>query len=180
MIYLACWVLKVDFWVFQDNHPELYTDYIQAELTKLRLLQFYKNIMKTIDVCFNNAPQNSMSDIIIERIFKSESYGMPEKKIIASAVRVVKPSKSAGRARIKRAIDMVFLPYSSMSIKYHVLKKHPFLLPVLWAWRIAHIIFLKPKNIKKRYADLHLITAENINRYRDELNYVGLDFNFKE
>jgi len=38
----------------------------------------------------------------------------------------------------------------------------------------------KRHKIKKDSKDLKLMTSENINSYLESLNYVGLDFNFKE
>ena len=49
-----------------------------------------------------------------------------------------------------------------------------------WVLRIIQAVLFKPKSIKRQRADINETMVENINRYYDDLNYVGLDFNFKE
>lgn len=76
---------------------------------------------------------------------------------------------------------MILLPYDLMSYNYPILKKAPVLLPFFWLARIFNIVFIKKdkKNkIKKVNHDFTITTSENINKYKEELNKVGLDFNF--
>ena len=67
-----------------------------------------------------------------------------------------------------------------MCIKYPYLKKAPFLLPIMWIHRILTTILFKGDRIKAQAQAIDQMNAENINNYQQSLNFVGLDFNFKE
>lgn len=170
----------VDFWVFLSNNPELNMDYIQRELTKLQLYQFYLNILNTIDVWFRGTPTNEVSSFITERLFASGAYGLNSEKLVAASVKSMKSAGSASRARMVKVFTTIFAPYSSMCTRYPALKIMPILLPAFWAVRMIQAVLFKPENVRKQIANMRIITVNNIKRYHDELNYVGLDFNFKE
>ena len=170
----------VDLWVFLNKNPEMNADYIRTELTELQLYQFYLNILDTIDVWFCNAAPNEMSDFITKRVFDSGAYGEQDERTIASTVKALKSAGSATKARRKKVLAIIFLPYPSMCKKYPVLKIVSVLLPLFWLVRIIQTVLFKPESILRQRADMDIMTVDNINRYHDDLNYVGLDFNFKE
>jgi hypothetical protein len=170
----------VDIWLYMDTNLGLNMEYINAELTKLQLYEFFQNIHNTIDVWFNGADANEMSNFITERIFASGAYGAKNEKSLAACVKRLKTIGSVSGVRRKNILDLIFLPYPSMCVKYPILRSIPFLLPVFWIVRIIQAALFKPNNVRKRCADVRTASAENINRYQDELEYVGLDFNFKE
>ena len=151
-------------------------EYIEAELKKLKLLDFYNNTVHTLNVWLNGEKSDEMSDFITEKIFESGSYGTYKAHIMSGAV---KASKSGGNVRIRRIVKLIFLPYKYMCEKYSVLKKAPFLLPVMWLVRITNIIFNKRDKIAKQKKELGYITDDKIAEYKKELHFVGLDFDFK-
>ena len=77
-------------------------------------------------------------------------------------------------------LDVVFIPYPSVCRKYPVLRKIPVFLPILWVVRVFQAILFKQESVEKQLSDIRATTSDNINRYHDELKYVGLDYNFKE
>ena len=130
-----------------------------------------------VNVWFNGERPDIMSDFITERIFESGSYGTYVSHIVSVAV---KASGSGGNVKLKKIFKLIFLPYKEMCKKYPVLKKAPFFLPVMWAVRIADVIFNKRDKITTQKKELNYITDDKIAEYKRELNFVGLDFNFKE
>ena len=50
----------------------------------------------------------------------------------------------------------------------------------MWVVRWFNVLFFKRENIRKINGDLKIISAEKIDDYQKALNFVGLDFNFKE
>ena len=67
-----------------------------------------------------------------------------------------------------------------MCQKYTFLKKVPILLPVMWIYRAFEAIIFKRERIKMYQNDSQKITEEKILDSKSALNFVGLDFNFKE
>ena len=164
-----------DLYVYLISNPKLDKEYIETELNKLGLLEFYKNTINTIGVWFYNISENDISDFITDRIFESGSYGTYVSHILSGAV---KASNSGINAKFKKMFKLVFLPYKDMCRKYPILKKTPLLLPIMWIGRIINILFTKRDKITKQRKELKYMTEENIAKYKKELNYVGIDFNF--
>lgn len=166
-----------DLYVLLISNPKLDKKYIETELNKLGLLEFYKNTLNTMGVWFDNKSENDISCFITDKIFKSGSYGTYVSHILSSAV---KASNSGGNVRIKKIFRLVFVPYVEMCRQYPIIKKAPFLLPVVWIVRIFNILFTKREKISARKKELKYMTEENIAEYKKELKYVGLDFDFNK
>ena len=165
----------VDFFVYLDKYPNLDFEYIDKELEKLQLLRFWKNTKKVLDVWFNSAKSDDLSDFITAKIFGSGAYGTFEGSINAEAVRLSKGNENVKR---KKALNIIFPPLQGMKKKYNVLNKAPVLLPVMWVVRWFEALF-NFKKVKKQKQILDMMSDENISKYQNELNYVGLDFNFQ-
>ena len=166
-----------DLYVFLISNPKLDKKYIETELNKLGLLEFYKSTINTIGVWFDNKSENDISDFLTDRIFESGSYGTYVSHILSGAVKV---SNFEGNARLKKIFKLIFPPYKDMSRKYPVLKKTPLLLPFLWIGRIFNILFIKRGKIAEHRKELKYMTEENIAKYKKELKYVGLNFDFNK
>ena len=106
----------------------------------------------------------------------------------AAVSRTVRPTptsnaRAAGSVaggRFKRIKDGFFPNRLVMEQKYPVLKKCPALLPVLWPVRWGSAVLFRRDNLRRQHQELKLTKAENITTYKQALNYVGLDFHFKE
>lgn len=170
----------IDIWVYLHNKPELDERYIEGELVKLQLSDFYKNVLYTLQVWFDGAKSNEASDLITYWTFSGGAYGCYEKNILSTAVKEAAEKNGKNDNRITRLFRAVFMPYEQMCQKYSFLKKAPILLPVMWVVRIVTALLYKRSNIKERNAEITMLTNENVDSYRMALNTVGLDFNFKE
>lgn len=166
-----------DLWVYRKSKPQLDEKYIKKELTSLQLYDFYVNIINTLSVWFENRESDGITDFITEVIFNSGVYGRGEAHILSDAVKI---SKTTNNVKIKKYVKLTFLPYKSMCVKYPFLKKTPLLLPIMWVYRIITALLFKGDRIKSQKQAIEKMSAENIDGYQDALNFVGLDFNFKE
>ena len=169
----------IDIWVYITSKPDLDKAYIEAELEKLQLADFFKNVIMTIKVWFYGAEPTKSSDLISDWTFSGGTYGSHDKNVLS---RAVKESNVSGKnkSRVSRLIKAFFMPYSEMCIKYPILKRVPFMLPVMWGVRVVTAVVLKKDNIKKRNADIKMLTDENVDAYQGALKAVGLEFDFKE
>ena len=167
----------VDFYMYRHAYPDLDMAYLEREMKRLRLWEFYGNVMRLIDVWFEGAPSDEKTDFMTQKIFDDGVYGKDENSAVSAGVKL---SKKGGSAKLKRMWQMAFPGYDIMSRKYPVLKKWAILLPFLWIWRILNVVFSHKDRIDRGRRELDRMTDENISAYQRELNYVGLDFNFGE
>lgn len=166
-----------DFYVYLSAKPNMDIGYIESELAKLELLDFYNNTVHTFNVWFGTEIGDEMSDFITDKIFGSGSYGTYKSHVLSSAV---KTSNSDRNVKTKKLFNLIFLPYKSMCKKYPILKKFPMLLPIMWVLRGINAVVYHKDRIARQQRDLKIITDDNVKKYKQELNYVGLKFNFKE
>lgn len=165
-----------DFYVMMDKYPQLDLEYIEKELDNLELLEFWKNTRHLLDVWFNSASSDEITDFMTAKIFNSGTYGTLEAKLNSEAVRTQNDGKNV---KAKKLWALIFPPLAGMQQKYPVLNKAPVLLPLLWVFRWLQAIF-KPSKIKAQKKNLDMISDESVSQFHNELKYVGLDFNFDE
>ena len=167
----------VDFFVYRRAYPELDTAYLEREMKKLCLWDFYQNVMRLVEVWFEGTPSDEKTDYMTHKIFDDGVFGKEENGIVSSGVKL---SKTGGSVQRKRKLQLLFPSYSTMCSKYPVLKNWAILLPIFWLIRIFDALFFHKDRIRRRQNEINQMTDENIDAYRRELNYVGLDFNFGE
>ena len=170
----------IDIWVYLSKKPELDMEYVEAELEKLQLSEFFKNVRAALKVWFEGGAENEKSDMITNWSFSGGAYVCYEKKVLSSAVKEAADRDGKKDSRIMRVAKAAFMPYALMCQKYPFLRKAPVLLPVMWLVRIASAAIFKRGNIKKRNSEINMMTDTNVDGYHTALNRVGLDFNFKE
>ena len=168
----------VDLWVYRNHNSNMDEAYIKAQLEKFHLDLFYKNILQTLSVWFNDAKQDNLTEFITSVIFSNGVHGSTQTSILATALKESKKAGNSRFVRIKRILRNVFPGYKFMCKKYPVLKKAAILLPILWVVRIVNIFLFKRKQLSGKIKGYKTISTEKIDGYKEGLNYVGLDFNF--
>lgn len=164
-----------DFYVIMQKNKELDFTYIEAELEKLQLLEFWKNTKKLLGVWFASEESTDLTDFMTKKIFDSGAYGTKESKVNADAVRTSNTGKGM---KIKKVFGWIFPSFKGMCQKYRFLKKVPILLPIMWVVRWVQVLFA-PSKIKARKKELDMLSQESVNQFASELDYVGLHFNFE-
>lgn len=170
----------VDLWVYKRSHPNMDEEYIKSELKKLQLYDFYNNILSTISFWFEDGEATEKSLFITETILNSSLYGNKDTYLLNTAVKSYSEEQGSGAVKRKKYITFLFLPYKRMCQKYPFLKKAPFLLPFMWIYRLFEALLFKRSKIKTYQEDFDKITEDKILDSKTALNFVGLDFNFKE
>lgn len=166
-----------DLWVFRKKHPDLNEEYIKNELSALQLYDFYINVIKTLACWFEGRSSDYKTELITGVIFSSGVYGTHEAHLLSEGLKL---SKSKSNAKLKKYMKLIFLPFKDMVEKYRFLKQAPFLLPVMWFYRILVAIVFKQQTIKTQKDNISVMSNDRIDSYKQSLNAVGLDFNFKE
>ncbi|MBQ7907207.1 MAG: nucleotidyltransferase family protein [Clostridia bacterium] len=165
-----------DFYVYLETYKSLDFAYIEAELEKMKLLEFWHNTKNLIDVWFYGRECDKISAFITHKIFESDAYGTEKAKLEAQAVKAAQ-GKGAKNAKKRQLGRVLFPKYENMCIMYPVVKKAPILLPFMWVWRFFEVLFTRRKNIKKQFDKIDNINDQAIEKYDAELRYVGLPYN---
>lgn len=63
-----------------------------------------------------------------------------------------------------------------MEHNFPIAKKYPILIPFLWVFRWVRALLFRRKNIKSEYGNIKNISSSQIDKYSEELKYVGLGF----
>lgn len=187
-IYLFCHFTKhyrfcgigvkyiIDLWLYLKN-TKLDISYIENEFDKLGILEFYHNILRVIDVWFADGKMDQKSEFISDFIIKSGVYGTHENEIAS----LVLQNNNNGKITAKKKLLVIrmFPPLKTMKLHYKYLNKAGFLLPLAWVCRGFRVLFKKRKNISKHIKDIKNINDSDVEKLKQNLEYVGLNLNFK-
>lgn len=165
-----------DLWVYLQAKPHLDTAYIEQELEKIHLLQFYQNIRAMLRVWFEEDAPTEMTDFLTDALFESGLFGKHDKRVVAQG-NLFAGGVSAKYAAFLNGLGSFFPNFAVMQRRYAILQKLPVLLPFFWVVRWFEVALRHPKRITQKQQNLALLTTEAVQTYRDQLRYVGLDEN---
>lgn len=168
----------VDLWVYLRAYPELDLDYIQKELKKLQLLDFYRNIRRLISTWFEDQESDPKTDFLTEFIFASGSFGQIENRVLSRAVRDANHSVLGFSGKLLYFWNLAFPGTEILQGKYTILKKHPCLLPLVWLIRPFYKVFFERSPLKTQLRNLAAVDQQGVDHHQKMLHYVGLDYNF--
>ncbi|MBQ7642613.1 MAG: nucleotidyltransferase family protein [Clostridia bacterium] len=167
----------VDFYVYTKSRNNLDNEYIEAQLTKLGIEKFYRNVKELIGVWFKGEKDSEMSDFLTRRIFMSGVYGTNANGKVSNLVKTKK------RTRFYKAaifFGVAFPKVETMKLLYPVLNKHIWLLPLFYLIRVGEKIIHPVRTIRaiKNVKEATNVSPERIEEYDKELEYVGLKYDF--
>lgn len=168
----------VDLWLYMRDNPDLDKAYIYNCLETLKLSEFFDNICQLITVWFDGAEMDEKTDFISEFIFLSGSWGEGDSRVISRAIRDGKGPVLKQSGKLTYLCQLAFPSALTLQKKYKVLKKCPWMLPLVWIWRPFYKLLFERASLKKRQKTLQYVTTERIEDRRQALHYVGLDYNF--
>lgn len=168
----------VDLWVYLRSHPELDLDYIQTELKKLQLLDFYRNIRRLISTWFEDQESDSRTDFLTEFIFASGSFGQIENRVLSRAVRDANHSVLGFSGKLLYLWQTAFPGIKILREKYTILKKHPYMLPLVWLIRPFYKVLFEWRSLRQQQRNLAAFDEDGMENHQKMLHYVGLDYNF--
>lgn len=164
----------IDIWLMLKKFDDMNTEYIISEFKKLGLLEFYNNVVDTVENWFGNKEQTDITKFITDITLKSGSFGTEGKRSASVAMKVVKEKGKSKNNILYKILCTVFLPFSAMKTIYPILEKAPILLPIMWVVRWFKTLFFKRKNISKQINRIQNSTNSAVDSYLSELEYVGL------
>lgn len=170
-----------DFYVYKKAHPDMDKAYLDCELEKLRLSEFYRNVLDLLDTWFEGKKPTEAVEIITETAFKGGIFSQEESALAVSVIKLRDKTSSLSGVKRKAFLKGIFPPKSALINRYPILSKAPFLLPLIWIVRGFEIVFLHPerrKNSIDASQKLMNVSCERIEEYEARLRSVGLDFNF--
>ncbi len=165
-----------DLWVYLRTTEALDEGYVEGELEKLRLLEFYRNIRRLLRVWFEDGPEDELSEYLTEFIFSSGSWGQMETKILSRTLRDSRRSVLGFSGRLIYVRNTLFPGVDVLREKYTILKKAPWILPVVWIVRPFYKVLFERDSLKEQEKNLKALTQDNMELRQKMLRYVGLDY----
>lgn len=166
----------VDLWVYLRAHPELDEAAVRRSLERLQLLEFYGNVRALLSYWFEDGEGGEKQEHMTRFLFASGSWGDLQSNALSQAVRDSRRSALSGRSAY--VLRNLFPPVSTISGKYPVLKKAPWLLPGVWVYRLGRKLLVERDSVEKKRLALKALEADAVQRRQELLRYVGLDFHF--
>ena len=120
------------------NQHDIDYKYVKKVLCELGMYEFERDIYKLSQIWFEGLQSNTHFDDMTRYIMSSGAYGTMQNKINNDMKR---------NGKMGLIIRSIFVPYMSMCGKYPVLRKMPFLLPVMWIYRVFYLIFTRNRGI---------------------------------
>jgi len=140
----------IDIWLYKERYKnEMNWEYTNAELDKIDLLTFTKNICGLGDVWFGGAKSDDLYKEMGEFIISGGVYGLMQRAQLATLINNAGPAKNITQGKYRYIMQLLFLKPANMKIIYPVLNKHPFLLPFFWLHRGIKSILCKRDNTMK-------------------------------
>lgn len=172
-----------DFWVYRKAYPNMDEAYLTTQLQKLKLLDFYQNVLDLLDTWFDGAAPTAAVEILTQTAFQGGICTQEEAFQTVSVIKHTKEKTSLLSSKYKILWKRLFPPVSALANRYPILLKTPGLLPVIWIVRAFEILFLHPERRKHGMDASRMLMhmdADHITDYEDRLRAVGLAFNFPE
>lgn len=171
----------VDLYVYRQAYPEM--DEVQVEQTMewLGLLDFYRNICRTLRVWLDDAPADPVTELITEYVFNSGSFGTTENKMYAEELlRANQKQVRTKNSRLKSLISTIFPPKDLMQRSYSILYKYPILYPLFWPVRWVDVLLHRRKNIGKKLNIIRDMTDEKVTGHEQMMRLMGVTFDYGE
>lgn len=166
----------VDIYVFNKVlGDKVDRSYIEAELDKIGILDYTRQMEKTVAIWLGKEEGSQLFDNIFEYMLEGGSYGHDYNGIWN---RFAKQRLSDENKR-KLKKWFYFPPLAYMAEKYPVLEEHPGLLPFYWVKRVFDTIFTskKQRKLKEERRELVQSVDEETIRRMSEI-YQSMNFNF--
>jgi hypothetical protein len=112
-------------------------------------------------------------------LFDSGSWGQETTRLLSASLKRSKSAGSIHSGRIKAWITAFFPSASEIAPRYPVLKRCPWLLPLVWPYRWIRAIFCAQDVIHRRKKEMAVTTENQVSQHQQALRVVGLDFHFE-
>ena len=169
----------VDLYVYRRAFPNMDENYLAGELEKLHLTQFYAHVLRLLQVWFEDEKPDPVTRHMTHFVFNGGSWGSSENGELSRAVKTAKKRGKTDRATLQSYWAAIFPSRSFLQYRYPILNRLPWMTPLIWPVRWIDVLIFRRKRIQKRLAQLQIVDKQSTERYRQELELVGLDFYFE-
>lgn len=167
----------IDIWMYMQS-CKLNMDYIKTELEGLGLYTFFENVYATLNNWFGDGEATEMTEFITDKMFSFGCWGTP---LNSSLSKTIKETNNGAKKNVKsiKIKNFLFPPYNVMRASYPMVNGRKYLLPVAWLVRFTKLPF-KRNSVNKLNNEISSATPENVEKYKNDLKYVGLEYRFDE
>ena len=149
----SCFRPLMDLFLMEQKYADLLDfDYINQQFEEIGIDKFAKKIRQLYKCAFDGAEYNddliTMENYIV--------FGAPVK----NADEVAKVART-NKSKSKRFMESAFPNLKHMKLKYPILEKTPFLLPIFWVVRFFEFIFLKKGSLEQKQSTITNVDRES-------------------
>lgn len=161
----SCFRPLMDLYLMEKTYSELDFEYINEQFEKIGIEKFAVKIRQLYKCAFDGADYNddliTMENYIV--------FGAPVNNAEeVSRVALTKQTKS------QRLLNSLFPGLRHMKLRYSILQKLPFLLPVFWIVRIFEFIFKKNSEISNKKDKISHVDSESVDIMKEIFEKSGL------
>lgn len=164
-----------DFWVYRNAYPEMDEAYIQEQMQKLEMTEFYRNVLQLLDTWFEGSTPTEATERMTEAVFQGGVRGFEEAQKVFGLLVQEQEAQSFAKQKRRWFLGIIFPSAKKLSTCYPVLKKCPVLLPFCWIIRWFTALFRRPKHAISSVKNLVSMDESQIESYKEDLRAVGLD-----
>lgn len=161
----------IDIWLYCKNNI-IDEEYLKDKLRELNIYNFYENIKKLITAWFENGELDDITEQMTLFIINSGNFGTIENSMSATAIRESSGSENAAKFKY---LKFIFPRPDKMRKIFPILEKAPFLLPVMWVWRVVRLILFRRDKIDMHKKNVASIDENSVKNYQIHMEMVGLD-----
>ena len=140
--------------------------YVDDQLQKSGVLDFERQLRALCRVWFHGAPADDALQAFSQKLLFCGVFGTSERSEENRTKKTVQamPGKSVQTKRLWYFLSLLFPPYAVMCDVYPVLRKAPFLLPVMWLVRGVHKLFTGRDEAKRLMDGAQAVTDDDLRR----------------
>lgn len=168
----------VDLWVWMRTNPEADWNSIEGKLKDLRLLDFWHNVRRLIGCWFEDGEGDEITEFMSQFLMSNGSWGTETNLLLSMSLKKARAAGSLRTGRFRSWVTAIFPPASEIAPRYPILKRFPWLLPIVWPYRWIRAALFGRQTIRKRQKEMAATTVDQVSEYQQALNLVGLDFHF--
>ncbi|MBQ7415722.1 MAG: nucleotidyltransferase family protein [Oscillospiraceae bacterium] len=166
----------IDLYVFRNAYPVLDEKRIERIMKKLHMLDFYRNVSRTLEVWFDGRQSDEVTQMITDYTFNSGSFGTMENKLYYQELTKASQKKSVKNTKFHSLMDALFPPLRLMQASYYVLIKFPILLPLFWPVRWVDVLIHRRQNISRKLRLVGQMSDEKLLHRERAMKMMGMNF----
>lgn len=171
----------VDLYVYQQAHPDMDEKQIERIMKQLQMLEFYRNVRRTLEVWFEDRQGDPVTELITEYVFSSGSFGTMENKLyFEELTKAGKRHKGTKCSKFTSFLSAVFPSLSLMQASYNVLFRYPILYPFFWPVRWVDVLVHRRRNISRKLGIIRNMSDEKLLDRERVMRLMGVNFDCDE